>query len=290
MHVNEPICLYQGDMILWAGDESDRGMGRIMFRWLPSPETRFEMVGTKHSINHVRAYLEHHEVEIELPGGYSQKASATLSSNTSIDLAGKESPKYHGVLTRYYDKVKTPKCDTVEFFLINFRLAQSLKNEEWTIDIELLTQNLKSTFDALECERGYAVTHKGILRRVNGLPFTLDQANDILYALYQFYSFIQGEWSGPILCKGMLDNEITWERWGNPNLAPFKSQTGIARSVQFDQSKAFDGFMRMWADIEWKETFILVVYLYVEANTMSMVEGAIILLQSALEGSVPVLM
>lgn len=280
MRPNEPIRLYEGELILWAGNESDKGTGKVIFRWLPSPKTTFEMVGTQHSISHVKAVIEDHEVELEIPGGYLQKARMLLSS---IDLAGKELPRYQGTIDRYYNKVLIPECDVVEFCLTNFRFAKPLKNNDWIIDIEPVTSDIDSIFETLENENGYAITHRGFLRRVDGSPFTIYQAEEMSYALYQFYSFIKGEWSGPIFCKGKLDGKMTWEQWGNPRITPFRSQKGIAQARQFDQNRAFTGFMNKWADEKWKETLELVIYFYVEANIMSMIEISIILLQAALE-------
>lgn len=118
---------------------------------------------------------------------------------------------------------------------------------------------------------------------MDGSLFTIDQAEEMRYALAQFFSFIQGEWSGPIFCKGKLDGKITWEQWGNPHITSFRYQTGIAQARQFDQNKAFKGFMNKWTDEKWKETLKIVIYFYVEANIMPTIEGSIILLQAALE-------
>ncbi len=293
---NQPVLLYEGEMELFEGSQITLGFGSIEFTWLPKIRTKFSI---------------HYERDEQL--GFSQ----ILDSNKDISLSflipeictEKLVTKVH-VLKKSLQNTTTvingeildialgngDDLSYVIFHLTNFvdyfaphaespngRTASRLILEsiEWRVTIDPISNKL---INALKDNSGYAITHMCRLERIDGSSFTSQDAEEILFGLNYFLSFVVGRWVSPALPIGFNSTgQKAWEKWlhyrtGNYRYVnswfPESNPTGI--------STAFTGFMKWWRNEDWKESFMLLIYWYVESNN-SGVEQGILMTQSACE-------
>jgi len=288
---NEAIDLYTGELKIYQSDKILTTSGSIKFKWLPSPVVRF-------AIPETTDVLKKGPIRLEIPD-YHTYCDAYVNN---ISITSSTNKSYQGILFRETILKKKSYCDNCDktlFHLTNFKryLGSSinennfmwrgrlnLKNDEWEIIIDE-NGNAKDLDGNLRDQGGFALTHTGILRRSDGNKFNIEQAKDKLQALHYFLSFVRGFWCSPILEKGFLDDEISWEMWDAPHLTPWKSVSSWFFEFEPNSiEKTFKGFMDKWDNPNWKESMKTAIYWYVEANICAGgVEGAIILTQTALE-------
>ena len=89
-----------------------------------------------------------------------------------------------------------------------------LEADGWRIEVTAVP-DLKEIVDALKGQGGYAVTHKGNLKRSDGETFSIEDAENAMNRLWQFLSFARGQYCSPILPVGFnCDGEVVWRQWG----------------------------------------------------------------------------
>jgi hypothetical protein len=134
---------------------------------------------------------------------------------------------------------------------------------------------------------GYALTHTGMLRRIDGASFDQTAADQVLTALFYFLSFAGGLWSGPALPVGYAGTKRVWEQWIVHNTTSWRTvrswfPTHTPVGNELDQG--FKGFLQRWNDNLWQDPTRFAVHWYVSSNLCAGgIEGGIILTQTALE-------
>lgn len=91
----------------------------------------------------------------------------------------------------------------------------NLEADGWRIQITAVSE-LKENVDALNEQGGYGVTHNGVLERLNGETFSIEDAENAMDCLWRFLSFARGQSCSPFLPIGLnSDGEVVWKQWGS---------------------------------------------------------------------------
>lgn len=289
---NANVVLYEGPLGYKGAKGDLQGPGSIRLVW--SPTSRMEF-----SIGPVAGHclVEHGEGELTLDdsgtvvkvrtsgSGFQAtegEFSSTLRGFVSNDAAGPDNlehvvfhlpnfPAFHGLWVAYPD-VGQNKAARVELEAVGWCLA---------IDAD---SDLEETLKALRAEGGNAITHVGRLWRKDGTTFTAGEAIELLADLTWYISFALGRWCAPILVTGFRGNKEVWRSlelsrfsdwrtvnswWDSDNMGPFVDM--------------FPEFQETLHDATWKPGLVGAVHWYVEANSTTFVENAIVLAQVGLE-------
>lgn len=156
--------------------------------------------------------------------------------------------------------------------------------DEWNIELQSLPstrENIKS----LKEVGGYRLTHIGEIQKADQTPFIGKDADGCLNALRFFLSFAKGGWCEPICAVGFdASGNRVWESWSSPKepwqipLSWFDPHNGSQLAT------LFPGFMKRWANDDWREALHEVIYWYLNANFSSRgIDAGIILTQAAIE-------
>jgi len=295
---NAPISLFEGDLqLILASGRTVSAPGLIEWRWLPHPVIRFGLRG----LGHFPDSQDLSQARLNIP-------ELNLSCGVSVANigVGSEGTHYTGLL------LSTPvivgsdlECEQVIFQLPNFFsiIGEVIRNRTssrtWTGRLRLESDDLIVVLDEMETARdlvkdlkdqgGFALTHSGVLERVDGGRFSCEEADDQLSALHYFLSFVRGFWCGPVLAVSRVDHADVWRQWACPHLTPWKYvETWFPLYDAFggtsEISRAFRGFTAKWKSGLWKEPIKNSIHWYVESNVgAGGIEGAIVLAQTALE-------
>lgn len=187
----------------------------------------------------------------------------------------------------------------VTFYLCNFPDFLVYKSDRRSVDFELFCEadgwelkivpvkNLREQIQTLVETGGYGFTHICRLKKIDDSKFSSQEINDLLTALFYFFSFARGFWCPPVLPVGRDEKgKVIWIEWGC-RLSDRWSHNGHS---WFDSHHAealpeiLPGFLKIWKDATWENTIRSVVYWYVKSNVRSAgIDGGIILAQTALE-------
>lgn len=293
---NQPILLYEGELELFEGSQITLGFGSIDFTWLPKIRTKFSI---------------HYERDEQL--GFSQILDSNKDTSLSFlipEICTKKLVTQVRVLKKSTQNTTTvingeildvalgngDDLSYVIFHLTNFvdyfaPHAESpsgrtesrliLESLEWRVIIDSISNKL---INALKDNSGYAITHMGRLERIDGSSFTSQDAEEILFGLNYFLSFVVGRWVSPALPVGFNSTgKRVWEKWLHYRTGNYLYVTSWFPKLEpANISVAFAGFMTWWSNGDWQESFKLLIYWYVESNN-SGVEQGILMTQSACE-------
>lgn len=236
--VNQPIPLYEGQLILHTATASVAGHGAVELSLLPSPSVQFK-VEIPHPIPNFI------EIKVEIPSRRCSADALVVTSSASLTQEEHLS-SVSGVLngssleyTCLKEDGSAENFGRVEFHLLNFveyignvirrkqgdLLASRMGRVEFEFDKWHVTlDQLPSTKKLLEAARttnGFAITHIGILRRKDNNLFSSKEAKEVLDCLYWLFSFVNGTRCGYILPRGLSYSGVPlWEEWGAQIIAP----------------------------------------------------------------------
>ena len=131
-----------------------------------------------------------------------------------------------------------------------------------------------------------AITGVGQISRIDGKPFKKEKIKPLLNGIRIFLSFSFTNWTAPILVVG--SNEVTpksCEIWQNHSVDADSYLNGWLSSNRGHYlSTAFPGFMKLWANENWREPLELAVHWLIETSRRSGgIEAAIAVGQIPLE-------
>ena len=183
---------------------------------------------------------------------------------------------------------------TVGFDIVNFPSLDQcdrpavLLADSWRVDINP-HRELQEVKKVLKAESGYAITHKGTLRRSDGRPFPVEAAERVLGTLHLFLSFARGGSCGITLIEGNDDSENrVWEQWGAYSTYPWftlRSWLDHRHNNHEELAQAFPGFLRAFSATgeALDDTVRVALYWYLRSNESNSPYGGIVLTQAALE-------
>ena len=187
------------------------------------------------------------------------------------------------------------KVQYVKFKVINYpgvgceKRPALLEPDPWVIKICPLP-DLKESKKKLSSDSGYALTHKGVLKRSDGNSFSIEDAKETLGKLRLLLSFARGGNCGLTLISGNNENdERVWEQWGSYHAFPwFDISSWIdhrRRNSGSALSKACLGFFKKLGKLETgqPEWFRIALFWYLRSNETDDPHTGIISAQAALE-------
>lgn len=297
--LNEPIEFYQGKLIVNKDDISFEVDGKIQLIWLPFASLKFELEGTEE--------LQYNEFN-------------QLHCGDKIDLIilGQENNILEGKITHTSSVIRGEIIDTktdenkqserqasyAKFFIPNFRYIigrpiryekqnsvsnvnsrLSLSAKGWNITLDSLS-NINQLEKELINSSGFAITHYGILQKKDASLFDYQESKQIIDALKWYLSFVRGSFTIPYALVGFnADHNEVWKGWKSDRMFPYHDNISwVSKFPPQTFEEPFKGFADLYFDPEWSDSLKQIIHIYLESQHPAMsLEGAIILLQSALE-------
>ena len=163
-----------------------------------------------------------------------------------------------------------------------------LEEGPWRVEIRS-HQDIGMTKEILNAEGGYGLTHEGVMSRLDGRSFPVEEAESILTEIHHFLSFARGGSCGLALATGYDKAENrAWEQWGCYSTYPWfalSSWLDQRRGNENEISQAFPGFARAMKRGQYgiQDRVIAALYWYLRSNESDNPYSGIILTQAALE-------
>jgi hypothetical protein len=141
--------------------------------------------------------------------------------------------------------------------------------------------------DEISRDGGYAITHVGVVERVDGSALSVKDGEPVLDCLGHYLSFCRGSWTYPVLlCAEDVEGTVVGQSWElNHTIDRFKqTRPWLPRNVPVGAQmlEAFRGYANVWFSTLWGDAIRIATQWYVESSTGA-VEKSIILTQAALE-------
>ena len=193
----------------------------------------------------------------------------------SVDFSLFNLPKFFGLHDRWHD------ADGVSRRLGVLELQASC----WEIDIAE-TVDCNENRKLLDANNGYAITHTGTISHKNGLPFSAQEAGNVLRGVWLFLSFAAGGYCGIPIAEGKnKSGQTSWLRLGTAATTPWLSMSrSWWRTVGGgdDLESVFQGFWDCFSDSASKDIIDDAMRWYLASNVESLTSG-LVLGQVALE-------
>jgi hypothetical protein len=287
---SEPTTLWQGPLHLLAGGARGTGRGSIELQWRPGPwigwaqempsiippilsadSGRLRAWGIGASANYRRTSTRYDSGVVRstgyLPGGIERGARLPLYS---LDFHLVNFPDYVGDLVTGEGATWRGRA--------SFLGAGWLTQLDWRPSYGQLKEELR-------IDRGYALTHVGRVSRTSGAAFTPGRAIRHIDALWHFFGFVRGAWSGPALLIGRdRSGNVVWEQWSIRRVSSAEHRPSLFDHRDPDVlTRLSPGFLSRAGSEAWGEPFNRAVKLYVDGNVSIPIEVGIILAQAGLE-------
>ena len=171
--------------------------------------------------------------------------------------------------------------------LFNFKdifTTMSLKYENWVVELQPSTKH-EEHFKKLNTHGGYAFTHHIYIKKADNASFTVKEAEEMLLALFWFFSFAKGSWCAPICSVGFdSSDKSVWENWKSSRVSSFSDPISWFDELNPKQlDDLFSGFMRCWYTENLNDILRKAIYWYI-SSIHSNADVRIVLTQTVLEG------
>ena len=176
---------------------------------------------------------------------------------------------------------------SMQFSVLNFSWSAPtsqlvLQAPPWEVQIDPVP-NITELKRTLKTDHGYAVTHQGTIKRLDGNAFPVEEATDLLDGLNHFLSFVCGSHCSLTNVIG-IDSGATeaWKRWGSHHVSPWnRHRSWLDITICDAAASIFPGFWREYKKN--KKSLGRVLELYAHSNDINSIDVSIILTQTALE-------
>ena len=174
----------------------------------------------------------------------------------------------------------------MEFNVMNFSWSGeqhpvALLDPPWLVGIKAVL-NLSSITEKLRADGGFAVTHTGTLKRLDGCTFSVDDAQTVLLGLDHFLSFVCGAHCATTNVIG-FDGQGTeiWKRWGSYGVSTWgRHRSWFDITVMGALPKLFPEFCK---EFRVNPGLGRILRLYAYSNASESVDISIIVTQTILE-------
>lgn len=271
---NDPLKLYEGELLIAFGGKTLQIKGTITFEWLPSASVRVHAYLPNEALGNfamLAAMSSGEEFTLAAPmcrcpaplhvrSLTSDQLVASLRGSLEIgDGTRLSSAVLHGVnLRNYYSKSSGSGL---------IGKSVTLKNNEWSIEIDPVN-NPDELQAQLDRTGGQAITHWIRVRRTDGKTFNSDQLDQLQTLLYFFLTFAEGRITNAVLPVGFdADHKVVWQQW-----APWRtgSWKHVISWVDLHHGEAladsFSGFATRWNEPAWRDAIRIAIQGYAHAN------------------------
>ncbi|MDP1826661.1 MAG: hypothetical protein Q8L48_25545 [Archangium sp.] len=290
--VDAPVQLFSGDATLTANGHSQQAHCVIRFSWSPN---------------------EGPEVEIQAQSlGLSAATTLTVPSlGLTAPVLGRRAsfgthaPSFLGLLNGSVRFGDPSALSRLVFHIANFpsvygelvrrssnlmRARVGLEAPPWVVTIDPVAdegdQHSSDLPTRISEVRGHAITHVGVLNRIDGQPFRAEDADEVLRDVGRTLSLARAAFSMPMLRVGFnAAHARVWECWTGFRTDAWRShenwfaplEPGILQSV-------FAGWRRQ-SNNSTNEVLDAAFHLYIDSHVPGLAaESRLVLAQSALEG------
>lgn len=160
-----------------------------------------------------------------------------------------------------------------------------MRVDDWEVTVSSTPTSDERT-RLLRSSGGYAVTHVGVIERIDKGTFSWQVACDLLVKLNSFFSFAQGFWVCGLLPVGFdADGHRIWEERVVRKVDPWQSAYSWFDGSNGDcLASVFPGFLKLCENETWQEAVRRTIYFYLQANKSHQgVDIGVVLGQAALE-------
>jgi len=289
---NELIKIYSGDFTIKAQEKNYNLKGEILFKWFPYMSVKFKGSFTE-DLNPRLILLDEYEIEIE------KKVIGKITI-TSIHLNDK--PTCAGEGKRFVWGENTISVTEVIFSIPNMRefLGDPVK-EVTTTGLKMQKSRLilddkpyritldklpdyKERKSKLEENGGYLINYAGKITKKKD-AIRLSELQNWHDRFHHFLYFLNGRRVAPMFYTGIFEDQYVWTDYSSYTVDTYKF-VNCWSDILFvnDLPQLWKSYNKLWKDDLDKDFLITAIHWYVEANSdAGMVEGSIILIQTALE-------
>ena len=313
---NEPVVLYEGDVVLRQGVSETRGIVSATLRWFPSPGIQLDVTAKTGPLPKLgeTAHAElgtlvgdvlvsSHSFGGMNPTLWPGRLGGFVSWMNDRDRGGFAWLRFQVVNSLDF---LTPGLAAVPGDPTTVGIghgpgeqlgdavlargitsgAAAIRRGPWEINLVALPES-SVTYNALKENGGYAFTHVGQIKRTDGTLFATQDVAPVLTCLAYFLSLVRGAaCSLPIQWGGDADGRIVWRGLGSPIVDQWsgRSRTWFAPHQGDTLSQLFDEFGTAWEHQDLAAPFRMALDWYRRCNAQSGgVRGALILGLTALD-------
>lgn len=293
MHeANESILIYNGEFKIKNELKEYKLSGKILFKWFPDMSVKFK--GEFLNAEHIdMSMMETYDVVID------DKITGKVKI-MDIDFTG--APICGGDGVRFIWGDSTVPVNEVAFAIPNLRdyLGGSVKDEtesglhfqktRLTLDdkpYKIIIDKLidyKEQRQKLENDGGYILLYAGKVTKNKG-SISLADLHKWHDRFHHFLYFLNGRRTAPMFYTGLHEGKPIWTDYSDYTVDLYK-ETISWSDIMFlnDLPQLWKKYNELWKKELDKDFLISAIHWYVEANSNAgMIEGSIILIQTALE-------
>lgn len=289
---NDSIELYRGVVEISQGNRDEKCNGTVSLDWDPFPQIRFHLFDV-----HVQFQTAQCEINI-INLGIIEKGQISNINGMSGEVIGYFEEPIH------VNQKGTPIINNIKYIIAhaanfthyrgtsiqidNYRIVgrMTLKSEKWSVTIDY-HKDTDKLLKEIESKKNFAFSHVIRIERTDRVTFSAQDAENVIFCLCTFFSFICGYSTAACLPVGFdVDGQRIWELWSTPQLEPRSHGFSWFPERHVDHtelSQAFSRLAELWEDPDWKKAAQLAIYWYVVANESRSIEAAIMLYQVGLE-------
>ena len=160
-----------------------------------------------------------------------------------------------------------------------------LEASGWCVEITGVV-GMDDVLKELNRDRGYGFTYDGVITRMDGATFSVEEVDALLEVLWRFLSFVRGNYCSPAMVEGVDElGKRTWVRWGGHRVESWKPGRSwiLWNSGGDTMAELFPKFVSLFesGDQPWKNLARAIDW-YLQSNE-SVPHVGLILTEAALE-------
>jgi hypothetical protein len=281
----EPVELFSGRAVLRQESAALDGTARVFLAWLPTPCVSFELHGDGDMIDlDPETHLELPDLDVSAPVMLTRSNSngevrGHLQGRTSFGTPD-------GLSSITFMLANTQRMvggESITDGQKHWRGRVVLESQPWRVTVEPRS-DYDQAVEPVKGSGGYVLTHVCQLARADGHPFSVADADHVVFALHHFLSFARGLWTPPLLLVGDRDGEIVWREWFARTSSGWRGHTSWFSDHHPETlAAAFPTFMQRWSDPRWRDELQSAITWLTEAMQQPFLDISIALSQVALE-------
>ncbi|MES2808054.1 MAG: hypothetical protein V4619_05495 [Bacteroidota bacterium] len=290
---NEPIQIYSGEFKLKLADKEYEVDGNIFFKWYPDMGVKFKATFLN---SQVSPFNSEDEFEILVKDQPIGKIKIT-------DLNYLDEPICGGYANRFVWGEGNIPVTEVTFAIPNMReffgepikmttaAGQGMRASRLTLDDKPYKivldkySDYNERLNKLDEHGGYLITYAGKIMKHKG-SISLEDLQKWHDRFYHFLYFLNGRRIAPMFYAGSFDGQNVWTDYSTYYTVDSHKVVPCWSDVMYlnDLPDLWKTYNKLWKVENNQDFLITAIHWYVEANANAgMVEGSIILIQTALE-------
>ncbi len=206
---------------------------QVVLKLSPVPTIHFDLVDLSGEFQRALfdSFLKQHPMVFELPSGenvhvFDGKQSLIPTSGRVTALhAGKPMHAVRFGVVNFPDfkkpRATAPQTDAESPWNIQDLRTLDLEGSPWLVEVRPIG-NRKEVSESLRRQSAFALTHWGLVTRIDDKPFPRESVKPFMATLNRFLSFARGVTCRMALVRGLDESgETAWEEWGVTKVQPW---------------------------------------------------------------------